>query len=274
MNLNRKIRRRGTISAFEIHTSRDLHTGQNLELNDHHLRSDQLKNREAENSKTKSEELEVLVGDTVLVNNRKEKHKAKDVFIVTAKKGDKTTVQKVLHPFDQGKGKFMSKAYTTDQKRLKTIHRPKHIDNVAQPDFENITSEAMQEPVQIKPQTWSPIDKRFFARDEDSDDQAAEIHPEDMLNNDDDFFGDLFASDGENEIDETLTETDANDNAINIEETPADDLLTGETDNEIDEPPINIEEVPSDTENTVNIEMFSDEESLAADVEEHILVAS
>ena len=71
MQLNRKIRRRGTISAYEIHTSRDLHTGENLQLNDSDLRHDQLKKRAAENSKTENKVEEVCVGDTVLVHNRK-----------------------------------------------------------------------------------------------------------------------------------------------------------------------------------------------------------
>ena len=123
INLNRKIRRRGTISAFKIHTSRDLHTGENLHLDDKNLRNDQLKNRESNNVKTKVAEVEeILVGDTVIVHNRGEKHKAKDMFIVTGKVEEKVDVQKIIHPL-QGKGKFMSKVYRTDQRRLKPIHR-------------------------------------------------------------------------------------------------------------------------------------------------------
>ena len=42
LSLNQKLRRKGTISAYEIHTARDLHTGENLNLDDSLLRQNQL----------------------------------------------------------------------------------------------------------------------------------------------------------------------------------------------------------------------------------------
>ena len=93
------------------------------------LRTDQLKTRASDNSKTTSEAVAVHVGDTVVVHNKKEKHKVKEMFIVTAKEGEKTKVQKVLHPLNQGNGRFMSKVYTTDEKRLRTIHSPIHVED-------------------------------------------------------------------------------------------------------------------------------------------------
>ena len=48
-NLNGKLRRRGTISAYEINTSRDQITGDNLLLSDKKIRDDQLQKRK-ENS--------------------------------------------------------------------------------------------------------------------------------------------------------------------------------------------------------------------------------
>ena len=202
MNLNRKIRRRGTISAFEIHTSRDLHTGQNLNLNDEDLRTDQLKSRAAENSKTTSEAVAVHVGDTVVVHNKKEKHKVKEMFIVTAKEGEKTKVQKVLHPLNQGNGRFMSKVYTTDEKRLRTIHRPIHVED-------DDTEIEMLEPAEARTDEthltdWNPVNGRFFDKAEDSDeDNAAEVSTTahnvqlEHLEADDVFEHMLFLSDGE-----------------------------------------------------------------------------
>ena len=110
------------MSAFEIHTSRDLHTGENPSLNDRDLRRGQLQERNVVNSKTGSPATEVFIGDTVIVHNKNQKHKAKDIFLVTAKDGEKIDVQKILHPLT-GSGKFMSKVYKTDQKRLKPIYR-------------------------------------------------------------------------------------------------------------------------------------------------------
>jgi hypothetical protein len=113
LNLNRRLRRQGKISAFEIHTARDIITGCNLDLDDKILRGGQLEKRNKDNLKTQTLHEKVLVGDTVTLMNKTDKHSAKDMFIVTAKEGDTAKVQKVLHPLTPGSGKIMSKVYTT-----------------------------------------------------------------------------------------------------------------------------------------------------------------
>ena len=65
----------------------------------------------------------MYVGDTVTVARETDKHKAKEMFLVTEKDNNKVKVQKLLHPLTSGPGKVMSKVYETDEKRLKTIHR-------------------------------------------------------------------------------------------------------------------------------------------------------
>ena len=50
------------------------------------------------------------------MKNSNDKHKARDMFIVTAKSGDKVRAQKVLHPLSDGNAKFMGKEYHSDQK--------------------------------------------------------------------------------------------------------------------------------------------------------------
>ena len=97
-NLNSKLRRRGNISAYEINTARDQNTGENLQLEDKSLRSDQLETRKSANPTENIEPVEV--GDTVMIKNQNNKHQARDMFIVTGKSPEekKVQVQKLLHP--------------------------------------------------------------------------------------------------------------------------------------------------------------------------------
>ena len=108
LNLNSKLRRRGNISSFEINVARDQNTGENLLLNDQELRSDQLKKRKS--ASPPQEHQSILVGDTVVVKNENNKHKARDMFLVTDKVGEnKVGIQKILHPLLKTKGKLMAK---------------------------------------------------------------------------------------------------------------------------------------------------------------------
>ena len=171
--VNRKIRRRGKISAFELHTARSLITGENLILNDEQLHEDQISKRMADNSRTKSEEDEIKVGDTVILKNKAEKHYAKDMFIVTSKLNDKTKVQKLLHPLLPGSGKIMSKVYQTTDKRLKTIHRPKEVSDNDE-DSEHIFEKARNlTPIMQYQNLWNPISKYFHENTDDEDEELA-----------------------------------------------------------------------------------------------------
>ena len=73
-NLNSKLRRRGNISAYEINTARDQNTGENLQLENKSLRSDQLETRKSANPTENIEPVEV--GDTVMIKNQNNKHQA------------------------------------------------------------------------------------------------------------------------------------------------------------------------------------------------------
>ena len=161
MNLNSRMRRKGTISAFEINSARDQNTGDNLKLDDHHLRQEQLKTRR---DKIEIPAAEVEVGDTVRIKNKVDKHKANETFIVTSKDQNKVQIQKLLHPLSSAPAKIMSKAYTTDQKHLVTIHRsefPQH-------DDEDDTLETNIQPT--SPNPWKPVNAKFFQRDSDDED--------------------------------------------------------------------------------------------------------
>ena len=264
LSLNRKLRRRGNISAYELHTARDLNNGSNLRLDDQNLRNDQVKKRKSENAKTKETAVEEInVGDTVLVHNRKEKHKARDIFIVTAKKDDKIKVQKVLHPFSEGSGKFMSKVYTTDQKRLKTIHRPSAVDDDAinyKDDEVERGNRQLQEKVKQNNSDWNPVNKRFY-QDEDSDDEEKDDpatlnqNPAILENNLDqnEMVGNLFE---EISMDDEEVNWDENDMIGNLFE----DINTGEGNSNNEES----DESEIHTENTL-----STDESRDGDIEDN-----
>ena len=178
-NLNSKLRRRGNISAYEINTARDQNTGENLQLEDKSLRSDQLETRKSANPTENIEPVEV--GDTVTIKNQSNKHQARDMFIVTGKSPEekKVQVQKLLHPLLlKEKGKIMSKRFKTDEKQLITIHRPEFPDST-----EDDVETEIEEKQTIKLEPWNPIDERFFHEDSDDDnDDAAEENDADQIN--------------------------------------------------------------------------------------------
>ena len=93
---NSKLRRRGKLSAYEIHSSRDQVTGDNMKLDDTQLRENQLKTRETKQASSLTPE--VHVGDTVVTRSRDDKHSAKDMYIVTNKSKENVEIQKILHP--------------------------------------------------------------------------------------------------------------------------------------------------------------------------------
>ena len=64
LNLNSRLRRKGGISAFEIHTARDQESNENLHLKDEILRTNQLQTR-AQQRNTNAKPVEE--GDTVTI---------------------------------------------------------------------------------------------------------------------------------------------------------------------------------------------------------------
>ena len=58
----------------------------------------------------------VQVGDTVVIQEKQHKHKAREAFVVTGLEKEEVRAQKLLHPLEPGKVKFMSKVYSTDAK--------------------------------------------------------------------------------------------------------------------------------------------------------------
>ena len=169
LSLNSKLRRRGTVSAYEINSSRDQNTGEQLAIDDEKLRSNQLQTRKIHQDDSVTAE-PVLVGDTVSVKNRTDKHKANDIFLVTSKTEDTIKVQKLLHPLAEKPGKIMSKTYETNEKRVKTIHRPEYLD--VEDDDETVPNDCEELMIAEaeESQSWSPVNKRFFMDDDSEDD--------------------------------------------------------------------------------------------------------
>ena len=165
LNLNRKLRRRGNISSYEINTSRDQNTGNNLILDDKDLRNDQLEKRK--DKVDVADPAPINVGDTVKIKNKSDKHKANDMFVVTSKNEDNVELQKLLHPLSRKPGKIMSKTYNTNQKHLVTIHRPKF---PIAPVDEAFEEEKILTNDKVK-SFWNPINQQFYNDDDDTEDE-------------------------------------------------------------------------------------------------------
>ena len=151
----------------------------------------------------------ILVGDTVSVKNRTDKHKANEMYLTVAKEGEKVKVQKILHPLERTPIKIMTKIYETDEKRLRMIHRTELIDEENNQLEDDPTIEKVERKI------WNPIDQKFFSQ-EDSDEEdeitpgKPEVFPQVSLTqeqaageNDEDFTGTDVGDNSELEWDET-----------------------------------------------------------------------
>ena len=170
--LNQKLRRNGKLSAFEIHFNRDSYNGRNLNLNYDSLKDQQLSNRnmhnERHNKGLPNQSINnPLPGDIVVTTNPKsDKHRAKDLFLVTDSNNDKVNIQKLIHPFSQSPS-LRSKQYVTEKTRIqvtrscnRVVHKPSpkhqpewnpvnlHVDDSSDDDYAvpPVTVEVIQQP--------------------------------------------------------------------------------------------------------------------------------
>lgn len=146
--LNKKLRRSGQISAFEMHFNRDMNTGSNLNLDYSKIREDQLKVRHLHNVKHNEKVFthtssSPSPGDIVAVKTQTDKHKARDTFVVTATKDDKVNMRKIIHPFTSAETNIRSKVYSTN----------KHYVFVTK---KNVPEKALPNK-KVNCQTWNPI---------------------------------------------------------------------------------------------------------------------
>ena len=119
-----KLRRKGTLSAYEIHSARSLHSGNNLQLSDAKLRQNQIAARESSQPGKASTVTYPQPGDTVTPLNTQPKHSVRNMYLVTSSSPDSVTAQKILHPLSHNQTKFTSKQYVTKPKFLRVLHRP------------------------------------------------------------------------------------------------------------------------------------------------------
>ena len=168
LQVNRKLRRGGTLTAYEIHTARDAFTGQNLDLDDAKLRDAQLDRRKVGHPPGVPNQKVIEIGDTVAVLGKQPKHSARDTFLVTAKEDNIIHSQKILRPL--GEQKLMNKVYSTDAKRLVVVHKkpPFPVPTLPIPSSTNIKDK----------KEFDPISKDFWEADSDSE-TSDEISDED-----------------------------------------------------------------------------------------------
>ena len=163
LKLNSKLRRKGCISSYELHTARDQNTSANLNLDDKQIRDKQLLSRKAAGD---HENNDVQIGDSVQIKNRVNKHKANEVYIVTNKLGEQVEMQKVGNPLADKPAKLMIKTYKTKQK-YKTTHRPEHMEHDEDTCNEANTVCNSQKIKPYNQSPWSPIDRHFYGSESD-----------------------------------------------------------------------------------------------------------
>ena len=167
LQVNKKIRRQGKLSAYEIHAARDGNTGENLQLCDQSIRDDHLQGRNAARKQVEPPASEVQVGDTIVMQAKQDKHKARDAFVVTGCEKDKVQAQKLLHPLEPGKVKIMSKVYSTDTKHVVVARKAQQSWSFPQlPE-----PAAPSSPVSSSPK-YDPVNPRFWSNEDESDEEV------------------------------------------------------------------------------------------------------
>ena len=71
---------------------------------------------------------DIDIGDTVTNVAPQDKHKVRDIYLVTGKNNEKVLTQRMLHPISQTPLKFMSRRYEVDPKHLVRINRPPRLE--------------------------------------------------------------------------------------------------------------------------------------------------
>ena len=160
--LNKKIRRKDKLTAQEIHFSRDHITHQNLLLDDASIRDSQLTARQL--SEPVQPQHQPQAGDTVVTTNKRPKHKARDVFIVTNATPQAVTMQKLDNLFSTTTT-LRPKLHTTAPHLLHTLHRAYQLPQ--QPDHIQPTTTAPSPP----PTPWSPISPAYYQQHEDPEEE-------------------------------------------------------------------------------------------------------
>ena len=170
--VNTILRRKGTISAYELHTARSQDTGENLLLKDDDISNKQINLRQ---SKEKMSYVpDIKVGDTVTSVAPQDKHKAREIYLVTGECGDKVSTQRLLHPLSETPLKFMSRRYEVNPKHLVRINRPPHLIEESSKVATKYLEERRVSPRSISRRaSWNPVNPKYYeesSSDDDDDD--------------------------------------------------------------------------------------------------------
>ena len=112
----------------------------------------------------------INAGDTVKVRNKTTKHSVSDIYLVTDKKEDDVTIQKIIHPLRNMPVKMMSKTYKTKQKLLVPIHQP----TIPKDDSQNENLPLTESVIPNNP--WTPFNQDFYHDSESDDDEDKNDH--------------------------------------------------------------------------------------------------
>ena len=130
--------------------------------------------------RTNSTTEHIRIGDTVTAIAPQDKHKTREIYLVTGKKKDKVSAQRLLHPLSDTPLKFMSHEYLSNPKHLRVVHRPETSPpsslwspNNAVPEETSSSRSRRLSPhpsATISKIPWSPINEKHYETDSDDDD--------------------------------------------------------------------------------------------------------
>ena len=159
--VNTILRHKEGISAYKLHTARSQDTGENLQLKDKDICNNQRKLRKSKEEK--SSPPDIAVGDTVTTISSQDKHKAREIYLVTGKGEGKVITQRLLHPLSETPMKFMSRKYEINPKHLHRINRPPSSvsDYYNTEDINTVASDThLQHKSVCAP--WSPVNPKYY----------------------------------------------------------------------------------------------------------------
>merc|ERR1712240_204538 len=179
ISVNTILRRKQGISAYELHTSRSQDTGSNLLLEDEKMYQEQIRVRNRQSLSPPPKD--IRIGDTVTDIAPQNKHKTREIYLVTGKEKDKISAQRLLHPLSETPLKFMSREYISNPKHLRVLHRPEISPPTSLQSPKTVVPEEIapsrspkvspQPSVKVSKTPWNPINEKHFESDSDDDDE-------------------------------------------------------------------------------------------------------
>ena len=118
------------------------------------------------------------MGDTVTPISPQDKHKTREIYLVTGQEGEKISAQRLLHSLSKDSIKFMSREYEINPKHLQRIHHPPSLESsifTSKETYEKSYASTTSTQVNAARKPWSPINPKYYKNDSSDDDDEDDI---------------------------------------------------------------------------------------------------